>query len=104
MSDVEKLEMLKNMTGETNEDVLLTYLRLAGEKVLHKAYPFCSDKKEVPAKYSGVQVEIACYLLNKRGAEGENYHSENGINRTYESASVPDSMLESVTPFCGVVG
>ena len=50
-----------------------------------------------------LQVEIAAYLMNKRGAEGETYHGENGVNRTYENASVPASMLAGVTPFCGGV-
>ena len=44
------------------------------------------------------------YLINKRGAEGETTHNENGINRAYESASVPESLLGRVTPFAGVIG
>lgn len=103
LSEHEKLERLKAMTGETSEDALLTYLGIAGERVIQKAYPFNSEITEVPTRYESTQLEIAVYLLNKRGAEGENYHSENGINRTYESASVPDSMLAHVTPFVGVL-
>jgi len=104
MMDVaEKVRRLKAMTDEKDEKVLLTYLEIAGDRVLAKAYPFRSDKREVPDKYANVQIEAACYLLNKRGAEGETYHSENGINRTYEAASIPDSILKSVTPFVGVI-
>ena len=87
---------LTEMTGEINEDILLTYLNIAKEKVLHKCYPFRHNVEEVPEKYQYVQLEIAQYLYNKRGAEGETAHNENGINRTYESASVPDSMLKEV--------
>ena len=104
MLEIEKLEQLKIMSGETAEDTLLTYLQRAGESIINKAYPFRDDVTVVPDKYAGLQVEIACYLLNKRGAEGETAHNENGINRTYESASVPDSMLKSVVPHCGVIG
>lgn len=103
MCEFDKIERLKDMTGETNNDVLLTYLGLAGEKILRKAYPFRDDITDVPERYNSLQVEIACYLLNKRGAEGETAHKENGIDRTYESASVPDSMLAAVTPFVGVI-
>lgn len=103
MSDTEKLEMLKRMTGETDENILLTYLGQAGEKIILKAYPFRTDEKDVPAKYAHKQVEIACYLLNKRGAEGETAHDENGIKRTYGGADVPESMLKDVIPFCGVI-
>ena len=103
MTESERLEMLKNLSGETDSGVLFTYLTLAGQKVIQRAYPYRSDVKEVPAKYTTNQVEIACYLLNKRGAEGETYHSENGINRSYENADVPESMLARITPFAGVI-
>lgn len=103
MTESEKLKMLKSMTGEQDEGVLLFYLRLAGSRIINKAYPFDRTVTEVPEKYVMNQIEIACYLLNKRGAEGETSHSENGIGRTYESASVPDSMLHDVIPFCEIL-
>jgi hypothetical protein len=58
---------------------------------------------EVPRRYGYLQCEIAAYLLNKRGAEGQTGHSENGISRSYESADVPESMLSEVIPFCKVI-
>lgn len=90
---------LSALTGETDSEILLAFLDLAAEKILERCYPFQPDKTEVPARYHSVQVEIAEYLLNKRGAQGEISHSENGISRTYESASVPDSMLAGIVPF-----
>ncbi len=93
---------LSALTGETDEDILLTFLDIAAEKILEKCYPFHHGKRNVPARYHSTQLEIAAYLLNKRGAEGETSHSENGINRSYESASVPDSMLKGVVPFVSV--
>jgi hypothetical protein len=70
---------------------------------MNRAYPFGTDESEVPARYEFLQCEIAAYLLNKRGAEGQTAHGENGISRSYESADVPESMLGAVTPFCGVI-
>ena len=102
MSINEKLTMLECMTGETDDDVLLTYLNLAKEIVVSKAYPF-RDKIEVPAKYDGVHVEIAAYMINKRGAEGEVSHSENGVSRTYEDGDIPPSLLRAITPVVGVL-
>lgn len=90
---------LSALTGETDDTILLTYLDIAGDKILAKCYPFRHDKRVVPPRYHSTQLEIAVYLLNKRGAEGETSHNENGINRSYESASVPASMLKSVVPF-----
>lgn len=104
MTEKEKLAMLKTLSGETDEDILLAFLTLAGQKVIQRAYPYRNDVAKVPDKYSTNQIEIACYLLNKRGAEGETYHSENGINRSYENADVPDSMLTRIMPFVGVLG
>lgn len=91
------------MTGETDISILDTYLDIAAERIIAKAYPFRDDIEDVPQRYKGVQLEIASYLLNKRGSEGETYHSENGINRSYVSATIPEDMLKHVTPFVGVI-
>ena len=102
MNDQEKLNMLKNMVGTSDPDgVLSTYLTLAGKKIIAKAYPFDSSVSDVPEQYDTLQVEIAAYMLNKRGAEGQVTHTENGIQRQYENGDVPSSMLKTVTPFCG---
>lgn len=105
MTDQEKKTRLTAITGEADDTVLSAFLAIAKEKILRKAYPFkeYSSSEDVPEKYENVQIEIAVYLLNKRGAEGETYHSENGINRSYENASVPDSMLKEVMPTAGVL-
>lgn len=104
MSDTEKLIMLRAMVGEgDSDDVLLIYLTLAGRKIINRAYPYTSDVNDVPRRYGYLQCEIAAYMLNKRGAEGETSHSENGISRSYESADVPESMLSQIIPFCEVL-
>ena len=104
MTQTEKLQLLKTMVGESDtEGVLLAYLTIAGQKIMNRAYPYGTEETEVPVRYGLLQCEIAAYLLNKRGAEGQTSHSENGISRSYESADVPESMLGAVTPFCGVM-
>ena len=104
MTQAEKLQLLKALVGESDtEEVLLTYLNIAGHKILNRAYPYGTDETEVPSRYDFLQCEIAAYLLNKRGAEGQTSHSENGISRSYESADVPESMLGAVTPMVGVI-
>lgn len=103
MLETEKIEMVKSMTGETSDGVVSAYLKIAGNKICRKAYPFDPTVTEVPEQYSLLQVEIAVYLLNKRGAEGEAAHSENGISRTYENGDVPASMLRQIVPMCGVL-
>lgn len=105
MTDSEKLAALRAMVGDDADDKTLSvYLKLAESKVISKAFPFGKGAASVPIKYEAVQLEIAAYLLNKRGAEGQLSHSENGISRSYESADVPPSMLKGVIPCCGVMG
>ena len=104
MTQAEKLQLLKAMVGESDtEEVLLAYLNIAGSKIINRAYPYDSEATEVPKRYEFLQCEIASYLLNKRGAEGQTGHSENGISRSYESADVPESLLGAVTPMVGVL-
>ena len=104
MNELEKLEILSAMVDETNNDKLLyVYLSIAKNKILNRLYPYDDTKTEVPEKYAILQCEIAAYLYNKRGAEGQTSHDENGIKRTYESADVPESMLRGITPYTGVI-
>lgn len=101
MTVTEMKAQLALITDERDDDILSAYLDIAGKKILERVYPYRHDDElEVPAKYQSTQLEIAVFLLNKRGAEGETSHGENGINRSYESASVPASMLKHVIPYC----
>lgn len=104
MTENEKLIALKAMVGNSDSnEVLSTYLKLAGRKIIDRAFPYEPNVSEVPEKYGALQCEIAAYMLNKRGAEGQTSHSENGITRSYENADVPSSMLKVVTPHVGVI-
>ena len=103
MTDSEKLAMLKVMTdAELSDETFMTYLKLAGRKILAKAYPY-ENVCVVPAKYHYLQVECAAYMINKIGADYQTAHSENGITRTYESPDVPPSMLRTIVPHCGAI-
>ena len=108
MADINlKLEQLKSLLGisGTDEDaLLLTLLSISAQKILDRVYPYNPTVTEVPTRYETKQVEIAVYLYNKRGAEGQISHNENGINRTYESADVPESLMRGITPYVGVFG
>ena len=109
MTNMEKLALCRAMVEQPEEaegwsdEILTQYLTIAGQKILNRAYPYDDTVEEVPRRYGVLQCEIAAYLLNKRGAEGEVSHSENGISRTYENADVPESMLRDVIPHCGLV-
>lgn len=108
MTPEKKLEMLRILIDDssTKEDsyTLSVYLDMAGAKILERLYPYKEnwDGLEVPDKYAMLQLKIAAYMLNKRGAEGQVQHIENGVHRNYGDADVPESMLASVAPFVGI--
>lgn len=129
MTESQKLTTLRTMIGETSktrngeeDDTLTAYLALAGGKILERLYPFVEDYSElpggkvydadgnvtevipypVPAKYELLQLKIAAYMLNKRGAEGEVQHIENGVHRNYGDADIPEAMLSGLAPFVGI--
>lgn len=104
MSRLSAVETVMRLTGKTDEELVSDYVDMASGIILQRLYPFRDDITEVPERYLSKLVEIATYLIDKIGAEGQTAHSENGVSRTYESASVPDSMLKSITPFGGMLG
>ena len=100
---LEQLKSLLDISGTDEDALLLTLLSISAQKILDRVYPYDSTITEVPNRYAMKQVEIAVYLYNKRGAEGQTAHNENGINRTYESADVPESLMRGITPYVGVI-
>lgn len=111
MTREEKIDRLRLLMEDVDPDeeinpfVLGHYLDMAGQLILSKLYPFDgqSDGKPVPARYEGLQIRISHYWLNKRGAEGEIQHIENGIHRNYGSSDVPEQMLKEIVPFAKVI-
>lgn len=102
MTNTEKLAFMRaigNMADTTRftDTVLAAFLDMAADVILEKMYPFgIPDGAEVPERYDRRQCSIAVYLYNRQGSEGETYHSENGINRSYASADVPKDMLKGI--------
>lgn len=94
MTQLERLKIW--IPEEKNEDLLSELLLRAEDAIKRKRRtPESSDMEK---QYAILQLEIAQFLYNKMGAEGEKSHSENGVNRTYENAHIPDSMLDLVVP------
>lgn len=105
MTDSEKVEALKGLCEDSSayaDSVYLAYLNYAGQKILNRRFPFDKESRSgaVPNEYVYTQIELACAMLMKRGAEGESEHSENGVKRTYRSE---DDILSDVVPYVGVL-
>lgn len=106
MTKEEMILEIKNQIGEDaglSDAVIGSYLESASAKVLNRLYPFDGEAAKIPKRYEHKVIEIAVYLIAKMGAEGQTAHSENGVNRTYASADVPDDMLREIIPFVGVM-
>ena len=105
MTDMEKLEMLKALIGTTtlSDNALSVYLKIAGEKVLRRCYPFAASTQDytVPERYETIQVELAANEIVKRGAQGQSSFSDNGVSRVYESEDV---LLNRIVPYAHVPG
>ena len=99
MEEAVKLTLLTNMTDETDDDILSASLINAEEIILNRLYPFGAADTIMPQRYDSLQVRMAAYFLNKRGAEGQVQHNENNVYRYYESGDVPNSLLDEITPF-----
>ena len=101
------ISALKAMLGpedDTQEETLSVYLDIAASKILNRLYPYKAVQDyKVPERYVAMQLNIACYLVNKRGAEGQIQHIENGIHRNYGSSDVPDEMLKEIVPFAQAI-
>ena len=105
MTFEEKLMVLKTKVdaSDVSDDVLSAYLISAGHAILNRKYPFGWDEEQtVPHQFDMLQCDIAAYLMNKSGADGQIIHNENGVLRHYENGGIPESMLSQVTPM-GVV-
>lgn len=99
-----QLERLKIRITEKVDDIELEdILESAKAVILSRRFPFGEQPEEIESKYKDLQIRIAVEMFNKRGAEGETAHSENGISRSYASANVSEDLLKEITPKVGVV-
>lgn len=109
MDDFDKLPELRVILGDDSDEddaTLLSYLSQAGDAILNRLYPYLDGEAHedlaVPRKYENKQIRIAAFLLNKRGAEGETQHIENGTHRNYGNADIPEDMLRDIVPMVGI--
>ena len=96
MTRDEKLSYMRimgNIDESEQDNLLVTYLELSKQKLINHIYPYEKSVIELEPKYEMQQIELAIILYNKRGAEGEEHHNENGVNRRYKSE---ESFLASI--------
>lgn len=99
-NDEKLLSFKKRIEPDTaSDDLLSELLEQAGAIVLNRRFPFgYPADTEIPNQYARLQIAIAIELFNKRGAEAQTTHNENGISRTYEAGDVSPSLLKQIIP------
>ena len=103
LSQLQKLKLwLDIKDSDTSQDGKLQLFLDTAESKIKEARGNLPDEP-MESRWNLKQIEIAVYLYNKQGAEGESEHDENGASHYYESASVPPSMLSDISPIVRVV-
>lgn len=101
----------KVQTRIENQDIEIDEDELEDE-VLFALLEYYNDRHFSPKNneiyesiYEGVIVQLAISSIFKRGAEGENSHSEGGVGRGYDNASnYPLSLTRKIIPLAKGVG
>ena len=101
MTQLERLKI--RITEDVTDIELEDILESAKAVILSRRFPFGEQPTEIEDRYKDLQIRIAVEMFNKRGAEGETAHSENGVSRTYSSASISEELLREITPKAGIV-
>lgn len=67
-------------------------------------YPRSSDGSYIlPEQYENLQYRMAVEIISKLGAEGQIHHTENQINRQYETGFISKHLLNEVVPLVKIV-
>jgi hypothetical protein len=103
LSQLEKLKLWLDISdSDTSKDKKLQLMLDRAESVIKRRRHW-PDDEPMESRWNELQIQIAIFLWNKQGAEGETEHVENGVTRVYENADIPDSLLNDITPLAEVV-
>lgn len=92
------MRIMGDIDDSESNDLLTAYLTLAENKLLNHIYPF-EKPATLDKEYDVKVIELAIILFAKRGAEGEDSHNENGVNRKYQSE---EKFLQSIPRCVGI--
>ena len=98
----ERHAYIRTMLGgeeEIADEVLDIYLRQAQQKILNHRFPYGTKLVEVEPQYELDMLELAVYLYNLRGAEGQTRHVENGVTREWRTEN---EILSSIPRMAGI--
>lgn len=95
---------IKSHGLNATEDDIIDEIEDAIEAVNLRRQFEATPEKPFEEKYSRLIVLLAFHAITKYGAEGETSHSENGIARSYDSSTYPQSLLNAIVPLANSRG
>lgn len=96
---MDQLMILKRLIPEADEIDLQIELDMACMTIYNRRCGVYDGQSDVEPQYRGLQLEMAVASYNKRGAEGQTSHSENGVSRVYSGAGqYPATLLNQIIP------
>lgn len=96
-------ERLKLRLPEASDTDIAELLDSTASIINGRRYPFGEMPTEIETRYLDLQLRMAVELFNKRGAEGQTAHSENGVSRSYSAAWVSPELLDEIVPKAEVI-
>ena len=91
-----RLKLRLNISDTSEDELLTDHLQSAIDVVNELRNYTSTDIAIVEPQYKSVVIDLAISTYNKMGAEGQLEHSENGVNRVYESSDYPSSILSRI--------
>ena len=92
--------------AEVPTDLLALLVADARDLILTRRHPFSTDPLAEPwePRYDRLACDVAAFLWEKMGAEGQTASRENGIYRAWDHADayVPAGLLQRVVPIAAV--
>ena len=86
-----ELEKLKQLTGESDETVLLSLLLRAENIILSE-----TNREKLTPALNRLLPELVIELYNRSGSEGEQSRSEGGISVTYSESGLSMGLLQRI--------
>ena len=107
MTNAEKLTNIKlqlNIEDDSLDNKLNAYLDMAGKEIVSWLYTNVKQppNASVPPKYDITHVQAVVVAFTVEGAEGEEIHHENGINRKFNYDTMIAYIRSHVYPYAGV--
>lgn len=97
LDKINKVRIYVGSDAQASDAMIAAYLDDAADAILLRRYPFgVPDGTVLPREYERLQCRLAARYILRRGAEGEDGHNEDGVNRSYGSVNDEDLLAEVI--------